>query len=69
MCMSGTPEVDDSESGLSTTSMVGNASCSLDKDCKCLCEDEIEINGVKSYRKSKMREKNQIVKKSLSVTG
>ena len=63
MCMIGTLEADDSESRINTNSMVCNISCSLAKECKRLCEDEIRINGVKSHRKLKKIKTIKIVKK------
>ena len=45
--------------------MVGNTSCSLDKECTDLCEDEIRINGMKSYNQSKNREGNTKVNRIL----
>ena len=62
MCMIGTLEADDSESRINTNSMVCNISCSLAKECKRLCEDEIRINGVKSHRKLKKTKTIKIVK-------
>ena len=49
MCIIGILEADDSEKRMHANSMVGNTSCSLAKECTDLCEDEIRINGMKSY--------------------
>ena len=56
--MIGTPEVDDSESRINSNSMVGNTSCSLAKEGKYFCEDEIKTNDAKSTSKSKKRDIN-----------
>ena len=56
MCMIGTLEVNDRVFFINANSMVGNISFSLAKEYKRLCNDEIRINGVKSYIKSKNRE-------------
>ena len=53
MCMIGTPEVDDKESRMNAHSMIGSASCSLDKECKRVCDDEVRVNGVKGYHTKK----------------
>ena len=67
--MIGTPEVEDSESRINSNTMIGSISCSLTKECKRLCMDEIRINGVKSHSKSNKRERNtKAKKKSLSLT-
>ena len=58
MCMIGTLEIDDSESRMNTNSILDSTSCSLAKECKRLCEDEIRINCVKSQIKYKNREEN-----------
>ena len=65
--MIGIPKVDDSEKRMKANSMVGNTSCSLTKECKRLCEDDIRINGVKSYRKYKKRERNANVKEKFLI--
>ena len=49
--MIGTPEVSAKESIMNANSMVGISSCSLAKECKLLCDDEIRVNGVKGYSK------------------
>ena len=49
--MIGIPKVDDSVKRMKANSMVGNTSCSLTKECKRLCEDDIRINGVKSHNR------------------
>ena len=61
------PKADDSEKRMKSNSMVGNTSCSLSKECKRLCEGDIRINGVKSYRKYKKRERNAKVKEELPI--
>ena len=62
LCIIGSPESDDCEKRMNANSMVGFTSCSLDKECKRLYEDEIRINCVKSYSKCKKREGNTKVK-------
>ena len=49
--MIGTPEVGDKESIMNAHSMVGLSNCSLAKECKLLCDDEVRFNGVKGYSK------------------
>ena len=61
--MIATPEADDKESRMNAHSMIGSASCSLAKECKRLCDDEVRVNGVKGYRKHKKREDIQKLKK------
>ena len=58
-----TLEVDYIDSRMNTHSMIGSASCSLAKECKRLCDDEVRVNGVKGYRKHKKREDIQKLKK------
>ena len=49
-------------------SMIGSSSCSLAKECKRLCDDEVRVNGVKGYRKHKKREDIQKLKKKEVIT-
>ena len=56
--MIGTPEVDNRERRKNIKSMVGFISCSLAKEHKRICEDEIRINDVKSRSKYKKRKGN-----------
>ena len=63
LCIIGSPESDDCEKRMNANSMVGFTSCSLDKECKRLYEDEIKINSVKLHSKSKKREENTKVKR------
>ena len=65
MCMIGTPEADDKESRMNAHSMIGSSSCSLAKECKCLYDDEVRVNGVKGYRKHNKREDIQKLKKEV----
>ena len=55
ICMIGTPEADDKAWRMNVHLMVGSSSCSLTKECKRLCDDEVRINGVKGYSKHKKR--------------
>ena len=51
MCTIGTPEANDKESRMNDHSMVGSVSCTLAKECKRLCGDEVRGDGVKGHRK------------------
>ena len=62
MCMTGTPEADDSESRINAHSMVGSASCSLTEEYKRLTDDGVRINDVKLCRYYKKKEENIKVK-------
>ena len=66
--MIGTPEADDKESRMNGHSIVGSASCSLAKEYKRLCDEEVRINGVNVHRKHKKREDTHKLKKSSSLT-
>ena len=63
MCTIGTPEANDKESRMNDHSMVGSASCSLIKEYKRLCDDEVRVNGVKEHRKYKKKEDTHKLKK------
>ena len=54
------PEADDKESRMNAHSMMGSASCSLAKECKRLCDDEVRLPLVKVSDKAKV-----IIKKTL----
>ena len=53
MCMIGTPETGDKESGMNAYSTVYSASCSLAKECKHLYDDEERVNDVMGHRNRK----------------
>ena len=56
MCITGTPEVDDSTKRIDAHAMIGNEKFSWAVTCKILLEDNIKEQGVKSYRESNKRE-------------
>ena len=68
MCMIGTPEADNKESRINAYSMVSSASCSLAKECKRLCDEDVIINGVNVHRKHKKRKDTHKLKKNSSLT-
>ena len=45
--MIGIPEADDKGSRMNAHLMICSESCSLSKECKLLCDDEVRVNGVK----------------------
>ena len=61
--MIGIPEADDKGSRMNAHLMICSESCSLSKECKLLCDDEVRVNGVKEQRKNKKREDIQKLKK------
>ena len=48
---------------MNAPSMIGSASCSLARECKHLCDDDVRVNIVKGYCKHKKREDIQKSKK------
>ena len=65
ICMIGIPEVNGKESRMSAHSMVGSTSCSLAKERKGVCNDEVRVNGVNIHRKHKKIEDTQKLKKNI----
>ena len=65
MCIIGTPEADDKEPRINAHPMVASESCGLAKECKCLFDEEVRVNGLKGHRKHKKREDEHKLKKEL----
>ena len=63
MCTVGRPETDDKESRMNAHLIVGSVGCSLAKECKRLCDDEVRFNGVQGHREHKKREDTHKFKK------
>ena len=62
--MIGIPEVDGKESRMSVHPKVGFTSCSLAKERKDVCDDEVRVNCVKRHRKQKKIEDTQKLKEN-----